>query len=34
MVVLAGSSPSLHAADQLALTFDSIAHSVQFVAGV
>jgi hypothetical protein len=35
MVVLAGSSPCLHAADELALAFDSIARSVAFqtVAG-
>ena len=30
MVVLAGSSPSLHAADELARAFDTIARSVEF----
>jgi hypothetical protein len=33
IVVLVGSSPSLHAADELALAFDTIAQSVQFTAG-
>jgi hypothetical protein len=32
MVILAGSSPSLHAADELALAFDMVARSIAFRA--
>ena len=32
MVVLAGSSPCLHAADELGRAFNAIAQSVEFVA--